>query len=122
MDTNNNHLTGKVEVCGHRVLLKASFDSNEIQSGVLKGFKMETDEMHDRSKAATITGVVAAVGPMAWKAFDGDNPDWEPWAKIGDIVYFAKYGGKFITIDKEDYIIIQDEDVQAIRHEDKDNE
>ena len=118
MDTNNNHLTGKVEVCGHRVLLKASFDSNEIQSGALKGFKMETDEMHDRSKAATITGVVAAVGPMAWKAFDYERPGWKQWAEVGDTVIFAKYAGKYITVKDETYIIINDEDIQAVLMED----
>ena len=111
-----------VEVCGHRVLLKPHFDEDIISEGALEGFKLDVGETFKREKAATVVGKVVGIGPMAWKAFDGDNPDWEPWAKVGDIVYFAKYGGKFITIDAEDYIIIQDEDVQAIRHEDKDNE
>ena len=47
---------------------------------------------------------------------DGDHPEWKPWCKIGDIVYFAKYGGKFITINEEDYIIVNDEDIQGVIH------
>jgi len=102
------------EVVGHRVLLKPHFDEDIIDEGALKGFKLDVGETFEREKAGTVVGEVVGIGSMAWKAFDGDNPDWKPWAKVGDIVYFAKYGGKFITIDEEDYIIINDEDVQAI--------
>lgn len=108
----------RVEVAGHRVLLKPHFDDEKIKDGALAGFQLDVGETFQREKAATVVGEVISVGPMAWKAFDGDNPEWEPWAEVGDVVYFAKYGGKFITIDDEDYIIINDEDVQAVIHED----
>ena len=100
----------KLKVCGHRVLLKPAF----VQEETDWGFKLDVGETFKREKAATDIGEVIDIGPMAWKAFDGDNPDWQPWAKIGDIVYFAKYGGKFINVDEKDYIIINDEDVQAV--------
>jgi len=103
-----------VEVCGHRVLLKPAFDENEVQEGSLKGFKLESDESHRRSQAATVTGEVVAVGPTAWKAYDGDFPDWKPWCKVGDVIYFAKYAGKFITVKGAEYIIVNDADIQAI--------
>lgn len=105
-----------VEVVGHRVLLKPHFDHEEIQEGALEGFVMDVGETYKREKAGTVVGEVVSIGPMAWKAFDGDNPDWKPWAKVGDIVYFAKYGGKFITVNDEEYIIINDEDVQGVIH------
>lgn len=108
------NLDADIQVCGHRVLLDAHFNKNEVQEGALKGFKLETDESFDRSKAATITGKVVAVGNTAWKAFDGDLPDWEPWAKVGDTVIFAKYGGKFITVKEQTYILVNDEDIQAV--------
>ena len=111
-----------VKVCGHRVLLRAHFDSNVIQEGALKGFVMEGDDAHKRAKAATVVGVVAAVGDMAWRAYDGTDPNWKPWAKVGDKVYFAKYAGKFITIEDEDYIICNDDDIQAVIQEGETNE
>jgi co-chaperonin GroES (HSP10) len=114
MVTNNDTIDNDIQVCGHRVLLDAHFVKNEIQDGPLKGFKTESDESFDRSKAATITGKVVAVGPTAWRAFDGNDPNWKPWAEVGDIVIFAKYGGKFITVKDHTYILINDEDVQAV--------
>jgi co-chaperonin GroES (HSP10) len=104
----------KVKVAGHRVLLKPRFDHEEIQEGALKGFQMDVGETFKREKAATVVGEVVAIGKMAWKAFDGDSHDWEPWCKVGDIVYFAKYGGKFITVNEEDFIIVNDEDIQGV--------
>ena len=107
-------MTTNITVCGHRVLLKAHFDSNEITTGALKGFIMEGEDTYKRAKAATVVGVVAGVGNMAWRAYDGGDPNWKPWAKVGDKVYFAKYAGKFITIEDEDYIICNDDDIQAV--------
>ena len=111
-------MTIRVEVAGHRVLLKPHFDHEETEWG----FQLDVGETFKREKAATVVGEVVSVGNMAWKAFDGDNPDWKPWAEVGDIVYFAKYGGKFITINEEDYIIVNDEDIQAVIHEVDDDE
>jgi len=112
----------KVKVCGHRVLLKAHFDSNEITEGALKGFIMEGQDAYSRAKAATVVGIVAAVGPMAWRAYDGDDANWAPWAEEGDKVYFAKYAGKFITIEDEDYLIVNDSDIQAVIVEESSSE
>jgi len=104
-----------IEIVGHRVLLKPHFDEDVVKEGALEGFVMDVGETFKREKAATIVGEVVGIGSMAWKAFDGDHPDWEPWAKLGDIVYFAKYAGKFITsVSGEEYIIVNDADIQAI--------
>lgn len=102
--------TKRVEVVGHRVLLKPHFDSEETEWG----FQLDVGDTFKREKAATVVGKVVSIGPMAWKAFDGNHPDWKPWAKVGDIVYFAKYGGKFIKVNDEDYIIVNDEDIQGV--------
>ena len=110
-------MANKVEVCGHRVLLKAEMVEDVITKGALKGFKLDVGEGHQREKASTVVGIVAEIGNMAWRAYDGDQPDWKPWAKVGDKVYFAKYAGKFITIEDENYIIVNDEDIQAVIHE-----
>lgn len=106
------------EVCavGHRVILRLADDvaDSEIKDGALKGFQMDVGDDFKRQKASSVIGEVVDIGPMAWRAFDGDSPEWKPWAKLGDIVYFAKYGGKFITIDEEEYVIINDEDLQVV--------
>lgn len=99
-----------VVVCGHRVLIKPDFLHEETEWG----FKLDVGEDFKREKAAVVIGTVVKIGPTAWKAFDGSDPSWRPWAKVGDIVHFAKYGGKFITIGKEDYVIVNDEDVQCV--------
>lgn len=108
----------RVEICGHRVLLKPEF----VEEQTDWGFKLDVGDTFKREKAATIVGRVVSIGPMAWRAFDGQDPNWKPWAKVGDIVFFAKYGGKFITLNEEDYIIVNDEDVQGILYrEEEDN-
>lgn len=108
----------RVEVAGHRVLLKPCFVEEETDWG----FKLDVGETFQREKAATITGEVVSIGDMAWKAFDGNHKDWKPWCEVGDKVFFAKYGGKFITINEETYILVNDEDIQAVIYEDEVNE
>ena len=100
----------RVEVAGHRVLLKPEF----IEEKTEWGFRLDVGDTFKREKAATVVGKVVSIGPMAWRAFDGKDPNWKPWCKVDDIVFFAKYGGKFITLNEEDYIIVNDEDIQGI--------
>lgn len=111
----------KVIVCGHRVLIRPEFDEDEIKEGPLKGFKMDVGETFKREKALTIIGEVLGVGATAWKAFDGNLPEWKPWAKIGDIVYFARRAGSYITVNEETLILLNDEDIQAVLTRGEDN-
>ena len=99
-----------VEVLGHRVLIKPDF----LKAKTDWGFELDVGETFKREKAAVVIGTVAGIGPMAWRAFDGSDPQWKPCAKVGDVVHFAKYGGKFIEIEGEEYVIVNDEDVQAL--------
>ena len=108
-----------VKVRGHRVLLKPEFPEERTESGIY----IATESMLKRERAATDTGRVVAVGDTAWHAFDRytpdgkTNPHWHPWCKPGDLIIFAKYGGKFIEVGGEDYIVILDEDVQCVVEE-----
>jgi co-chaperonin GroES (HSP10) len=108
-----------ISVRGHRVLLEPVFPEETTQSGII----IATASMYEREKAATDTGRVVAIGPTAWNAFDKytpdgmRNPSWEPWCAVGDLVVFAKYGGKFLTVDGVEYIVINDEDVQCVVEE-----
>ena len=108
----------QVEVCGHRVLLEPIFPKTETESGIV----VVTGESAKREKAATQEGYLVQAGPMAWRAFDSDQPDWKPWATTGDRVIFAKYAGKFITVNEKEYVICNDEDVQCVIKEVNPNE
>lgn len=99
-----------VQVCGHRVLIDPDFQKGETEWG----FVLDVGDQFKRERAATTEGKIVHIGDMAWKAFDGDKPGWKPWAKVGDVVIFAKYGGKFIKVRDKDYIIVNDEDIQAV--------
>lgn len=94
---------------------------------LLKPHKIEdVDPTYARAKAAGIAmpdlkektlaqraverATVVAVSPAAWKDwFDGT-----PWAKVGDEVIFAKYGGHIIKDGDEEYILLNDEDVLCV--------
>ena len=104
-----------LEALGHRVILKLADDvaDSEVKDGPLKGFQMDVGDDFKRQKAGAVIGEIVEIGPMAWRAFDGDHSAWKPWAEVGDVVYFAKYGGKFITVEGEEFVILNDEDIQA---------
>ena len=92
---------------GHRVLVKV----DETVEKTAGGLFIPKSVADDHAKAG-IFGTVVAVGDNAWKAFDGG----EPWAKVGDRVAFAKYGG-FIIEDpdtKEQFRLLNDEDLVAV--------
>lgn len=68
-----------------------------------------------REFAATQTGVVVAIGPTAWRAFDRNDPNWKPWAEIGERVFFQKYVSKQIVDEDtgEEYFLMADENILA---------
>jgi co-chaperonin GroES (HSP10) len=94
-----------IEVLGHRVLIEPVFEEEATEWG----FIMDTGgDDFKRQKASAHMGRIISKGPNAWLAFDGG----ESWAEVGDLVYFAKYGGKFITYNDKEYVIVNDEDIQ----------
>lgn len=103
----------KIKAVGHRVIVKA--DPVEVKTA--SGIVITVDEK--REAAAAQKGTVVGIGEMAWKnklygyGIDG----WEPWCKVGDRVYFARYAGKLIKdkIQGEEvvYFVLNDEDVQC---------
>jgi co-chaperonin GroES (HSP10) len=108
-----------LEILGHRLLVKP--DPLEAQVDlpeVLKGVNFEVHkpvQLQKLEEAGTQIGTVLQVGSMAWKAFDGNQPDWKPWVKAGDRIIFARYAGKFVDDPetKERFMVINDEDVQV---------
>lgn len=98
----------KARPAGHRVLVKV--DELETQS---KGGIILPGNDKGRKEDAQITGELVAVGPQAWKEFS----DGEPWAKVGDRVLFAKYGGYVAEIDGQKYRVMNDEDITMVVEE-----
>lgn len=93
----------RIEPCGHRVVVKPDPIEEKTQSGII----VSVGEKKEREQAAQTTGVIVAVGPTAWKAFD----DGEPWAAVGDRVTYAKYGGWPFDHDGENFRLLNDEDI-----------
>jgi co-chaperonin GroES (HSP10) len=108
-----------LKVLGHRVLIKP--DPIKEQTKLpeeLRKMNFEVAKSVDQQRmeeVATTVGTIVSIGKTAWRAFDGTDPSWEPWAKVGDRVMFAKYGGKLIEdpVTLEKFMILNDEDVYA---------
>lgn len=91
---------------GHRVLVKPLPLEKQSKGGII----LSHDE---RKEKAQVRGTVVSIGPTAWKAFDNG----EPWAAVGDEVWFAQYGGYLVRDPEtdEEYRLLNDEDVCAVR-------
>ncbi len=66
--------------------------------------------MPDTAKEKPQKGKVVAVG--SGKIIDGKKVSLE--VKVGDLIFFEKYGPKELKIDNEEYYIIKEEDILAI--------
>jgi len=99
----------RIEPAGHRVIVKPD-PLEEVSAG---GIVLAHGEDKKRKEQAQHTGILVAIGPNAWKAYD----EGIPWAQLGERVYFAKYGGFLIEEDGIQYRLLNDEDITAIIRE-----
>lgn len=93
----------------HRLIVKpfAVEEADEtIRRARALGIHVELDK---REKAAVEVGIVIAIGDTAFKDY---NTEVIP--KVGDKVYYAKYSGKHVKDNGEEFLILNDEDVVAI--------
>lgn len=92
----------RAETLVHRVIIKPEIET--VTKGGIVVARSERDQAITSDK-----GTVFLFGPQAWKAFGCD----EPPVKVGDKVYYAKYGAKVLRDEetKELYVICNDEDV-----------
>ena len=108
-----------LEIVGHRLLIKPDpvKDQIDVPEGLKEGgFEVvKPVDLERREAAGTQIGTVIQVGPTAFRAFDGNDPNWKPWCKPGDRIIFARYAGKFVEDPetKERFFVINDEDVQV---------
>lgn len=95
--------------CGHRVLVFPENVEESSEGGII----LHTNETSMKlQKAGNDIGTLYKVGPNAWKAYDNG----EPWAKEGDKVVYAKWGGVFVTDPETDieYVLLNDEDIALV--------
>lgn len=102
-----------IKPCGHRVLIKPLPTDDMTKGGIYIPPTEKEKQQRDQQR-----GTIVDVGKTAWKAFDRDDPNWEPWAKVGDLVMFSRYGGKTVYDGETEYRILNDEDIVAIVSED----
>ena len=100
------------ETLVHRVIIKPRIET-ETASGIV----LARDE---RSQAINSDqGTVFMIGPKAWKDFNCETPP----VKVGDKVFYAKYGAKVLKDERTGdlYIIANDEDI-LVGYEDDSND
>jgi len=86
-----------------RIIVKAKAKEEVTKGGIV---------LPDTAKEKPQEGEVIAVGPG--KVLDnGKTVPME--VKVGDTVLFAKYGGTEVKVDGEEYIILRQDDVLAIK-------
>lgn len=96
---------------GFRVLVRPDPIEETTKSGIV----IAVDSSLERG--AQVTGIVLDVGPEAFKAFNrAAGVVDQPWVKVGDHVYYAKYAGKRILDrdTKEELLFLNDEDIAGL--------
>lgn len=72
-----------INPCGPHVLVKPDPVEKKTASGIITG----TADLHAREEVARVKGTLVAIGQGAWI----DYADGEPWAQVGDHVYFKRH-------------------------------
>ncbi|MFN3420308.1 MAG: co-chaperone GroES [Armatimonadota bacterium] len=97
----------KVRPLGSRVLVKPREEEEKTPGGII---------LPDTAKEKPQEGVVIAVGPGKLL----ENGERRPVSvKEGDIVIFSKYAGTEIKIDGEEYLIVDEDSILAVKVEEK---
>jgi len=93
----------KLVPLGDRVVIKQEPGEEKTKSGIV---------LPESAKEKPSEGTVVAIG--AGRILDnGQKVPME--VKIGDKIIYSKYGGTEVKIESEDYIILQERDILAIR-------
>lgn len=102
-----------IKVCGHRLLVKPILleESDEVYKSA-KALGLELIREDTKREAESVDkGIVMQIGATAFKDFGGDY-----WCHVGEMIVYAKFAGKLVKdpVTKEDYIVLNDEDVVAV--------
>ena len=87
---------------GDKIVVEPKGEEEKTQSGIL---------LPDTARKKSTEGAVVAVG--RGKYIEGKLV--EPEVKVGDVVIYSKYGGTEVTIDNKDYVILDEDNILAIK-------
>lgn len=90
--------------CGDRVLVKPNVEEERTAGGIV---------LPDTAKERPQWGEVVAVGPGKWDESGKERIPMD--VKEGDKVIFAKYGGTEVKLDGQEYLILRESDILAIK-------
>jgi chaperonin GroES len=88
---------------GDRVVVKAIEAEERTKGGII---------LPDTAKDKPQEGEVIAVGPG--RVLDNGSRV-APEVKVGDRVIYSKYGGTEVKVDDEEYLVVRESDLLAIR-------
>jgi chaperonin GroES len=86
-----------------RVVVKATVQEEKTKGGIV---------LPDTAKDKPQEGEVMAVGPG--KVLD-NGTNLKPEVKVGDRIIFSKYSGTEIKVEGEEYLILRESDILAIK-------
>ena len=90
--------------CGDRVLVKPNVEEEKTAGGIV---------LPDTAKERPQWGEVIAVGAGKWDESGKNRIPME--VKVGDRVVFAKYGGTEVKVDGDEYLILRESDILAVK-------
>ena len=90
--------------CGDRVLVKPNVEEEKTAGGIV---------LPDTAKERPQWGEVIAVGAGKWDESGKNRIPME--VKVGDKVVFAKYGGTEVKVDGDEYLILRESDILAVK-------
>ena len=104
-----------ISVTGCRILVKPfELEEQDTAYKTAKAAGIIINDFSERKERINVDkGTVLQIGPKCHVDYTGD-------LKVGDIIGYAKFGGKFVKEpgNDTDYLIINDEDVLCIYKED----
>ena len=92
----------KLQPLGDRIVVKPKDEDEATTSSGLV--------IPDTAKEKPQLGEVLAVGPGEYQ--DGDRIPLD--VKVGDLVFYSKYGGTEVKVEGEDYLVLSSRDVLAV--------
>lgn len=105
-----------IKVTGCRVLVKPLNieDLDPTYRRAKQAGLLLTDMDERKAKVHAEKGIILELGPKV-------NPDYVEGARVGDVIGFTKFGGKFVKDKPEDdeLLVINDEDIICVFKETK---
>ena len=111
--------TANPQAVGYRVMVKPiparkgleASEAGQFETLGKAGFEVKTNDEQSRETHGSDVGVIVHCGQ---DAYSGSLKDFEPWAKVGDVVIFPRYCGHICEVPPgsgEKYHFMTDDDL-----------